>query len=691
MQLSFIAFPLLLTNAKCFSQGQIQSAFREVRFKALAQAARQPHRVSRLRGRAWTLKWYSWHFAEFQLGDDGGLQTQASNMALAFAGKRVAQTRGPALLRPFKAPTSLAGNQLNQGRLFTQNHPLLLLTRTSSPRPQLPYLSQPSRPATHPRGPAFQRQIARLLTTENRSYVKEQVWLATKWSAVGWTMVFMLAMAYYGWQQELIERDHPSPDEWSYFTRTAFRHAQARLNPDFDGTGVTDWAANGSEFRVCLARLENLNKDGARLVPVILSEEDILGVNPTTYDISAKSYAWKSGYFQVVMGCARAAEFLDDMVADKTRRVVFPKDVVIGPSNPDPRPTPPGAVTAPLEENCTRPYAPPETFYMKVLTGAGFTTTQRLEAALAYANWLEFKGLQSTAEETYRWAIDIAASAIPGSETLIDSTSAIINVNPTSTNSVIIPALPTPNLLRATTALATHHARTGNIQSALPIYLSVLRARRSAPQESSAITQSALTNKAAAFNSHAGTDYGAAWGLLRSIIRSSEYPIVPDFGDDAFLRSPETDKDCAEAELMVYIGEILFATQGKGGSEEGLGWTKQAVAIAEAGAADAALTQDGRQVCKSCLDTAVTNWGAMVRKLLREEKAREANSILPSPSKGWSSWFGGGDKDGEKEVAGSKWEEELVKIEVMRERLIREGVSERLAASKGAPSGVWMG
>lgn len=490
-------------------------------------------------------------------------------------------------------------------------------------------------------------------------------------------MLFLLAMAYNGWQQELVERDHPSPQEWSYFTRTAFRQGHMRLNPEFDGSGVTDWAAVGSEFRHALERLEKLSGDGKGLIPVGAESPDeepllILGVGHAGFDISAKSYPWRQGYFEVVMACARAAEFLDDMVRDKTRKLVFPKDVVIGPSNPDPRPVPPGSATAPLEENCDRPYAPPETFYMKILTGAGFSTKQRVDAALAYANWLEFRGLQESAEETHRWAIDIAAGALPDPSSAIDPQSGIIKVHEA--------APPSDNLLRAATSLATHHALTGNVTNALPIYLSVLRARRAAPVDPAA----AFDSPSVSHNRHSDTDYGRVMSMLGSIIRSSEYPPEGPSGDDPFLRPSLDQPDCTEAELMVYIGEILFATSSSH-PDEGLGWTKQAVEMAERGFRDQNLPLEQRKSCKACLETGVTNWALMVRKLLKDEANK---SSLPTKS-GWTSWLGGSDKVDITQT--SKWAQEAKNVEELRMKLIKEGISEKLASAKGAPGSVWIG
>ncbi|KAG9705294.1 hypothetical protein KCU73_g17917, partial [Aureobasidium melanogenum] len=102
-------------------------------------------------------------------------------------------SRPPSLLRPLRLKRLPNQSSL---RLFTQNHPLLLITRTSSPRPQLPYLSQPSRNAF------ASKQTARFLTTENKNYVKEQVWLAAKWSAIGWSFFFLGVVALYGINQE---------------------------------------------------------------------------------------------------------------------------------------------------------------------------------------------------------------------------------------------------------------------------------------------------------------------------------------------------------------------------------------------------------------------------------------------------------------------------------------------------------
>ncbi|KAK4936639.1 hypothetical protein LTR66_015309, partial [Elasticomyces elasticus] len=422
--------------------------------------------------------------------------------------RRLLPAQIPPLLRPLRPPAT--SRQPDRPRPFTQNTPLLLVTPHPL-RPQLPYLCQPSRrlPIAGPSS-----QFARLVSTETRRYVREQVWLAIKYTGLAWTMAILLAMSYYGLQQELLEREHPSPSEWRYWTRRDFRAGRARQDPNFEGTGIVDWAKVGTEFRHCLEQLENTVKDGKGLVRVgeevgADGESIIAGIGPASFDVSAKSYPWRQGYFEVVMGCAKAAEFLDDMVRDRTRKLVFPRDMMVGPSNPDPRPTPPNMEHAPLEQNCDRPYAPPEIFYLRILKGKGFSTRQRLEAAEAYANWLEFKGLKESAEEIYRWGVDIACAALPDADSIIDRKSGVLKMDDMSAGS----STASPNLLEAATNLATHYARTGAVSTALPIYLSVLRARRTAP--ALPITFGYDQNEQQGSN----TDYGAFISLISRVFR----------------------------------------------------------------------------------------------------------------------------------------------------------------------------
>ncbi|SMR64336.1 unnamed protein product [Zymoseptoria tritici ST99CH_3D1] len=576
-------------------------------------------------------------------------------------------------LRPLRPPSQL--HLIPKPRLFTQNSQLLLVAN-HPPRPQLPYLSQPAfhRPAPL-NGPS--QQLARLLTTENRKYVKEQVWLATKWTALGWTFLALGAVAYYGILTETEERANPTPAEWNFWTRKYLRAGRFFSDPaHLETIGTINWVDAGSAFRDALARLEDPEREGKGLRSPDGGDILIPGVGRAGDDISEKSWPWRSGYFEVIMGCAKAAEHLDDMVLDTTRNLVFPKDVVLGPSNPDPRPTPPRMQQAPLEENCTAPCPPPETYYLRVLTGRGFTTKQKLDAALAYANWLEYKKLPDSAEEMYIWAVDIAKGALPitaNADDILDSRTHVLKLSSHAESDI------TPNLLHASTALAVHHARNGNLQAALPIFLSVLRARRTAP----------VSPFPAPSTPHEDTKPS----FLTLLTTPPAFPPPPPSGDIPLIRS--TDRPtCEESELMLYIGEILFASAAR---EEGLGWTKQAVTIANADlrSEGTLLTvntdrteAEARKKCKECLQTGLANWGVMLRMLQEETETAGVEK------KGWfGGWFGGGGGGEDAVERAKRLEGEMAEFEALRERVVREGIMESAGRIGGVRStgGVWMG
>ena len=288
------------------------------------------------------------------------------------------QIRRIPFIRPFRPP--------NTPRPFTQN------TLTTRPRPQLPFLSSSSR-----------RPPARFLTTERKQWVSAEIRRAGKYTLVLWTTTFLLLVIAFGVQQEWLERKFPSPHEWSWITRKDFRSARWDEDHDDDGNGIVDWARTGGAYRRLLQRLEDPNIDGAGLQDQDEGGILVAGVGRAGFDISQKPESWRRGYYQILMGAARAAEHLDGWVRDKTRNIAFPSNVVIGPTNPDPRPVPPGAKSAPREENCEPAFEAPETYYLRILTTRGFTDKQRVDAALAYAAWLDFKKTPKTALEMYKW------------------------------------------------------------------------------------------------------------------------------------------------------------------------------------------------------------------------------------------------------------------------------------------------
>ena len=136
--------------------------------------------------------------------------------------RRLPHTRIPHL-RPLRPPSSAP-----RPRAFTQSRPDHLLNRSS--RPQLPYLSQPS-PFRTSQGTLLgpNPHLARLLSTESRTYVREQVYLAAKWTGIIWTFLVLGGIAYVGIQIEMDERRQPTPDEWSFSTRWHLRVVRAHL------------------------------------------------------------------------------------------------------------------------------------------------------------------------------------------------------------------------------------------------------------------------------------------------------------------------------------------------------------------------------------------------------------------------------------------------------------------------------
>ena len=519
-------------------------------------------------------------------------------------------------LRPFRPP--------NTPRLFTQN------TLTPRLRPQLPFLSSPSR-----------RPIVRFLTTERKQWIKEEVWKAGKYTLVLWTGTFLVVVMAFGVHQEYLDRKFPSPHEWSWVTRRDFRTTRWGED-DEDGDVSINWAQTGHSYRLLLKRLEDPNIDGAGLQDQDEGGILVTGIGKTGFDISKKPESWRRGYYEVLMGAARAAEHVDGWVRDKTRNIAFPPNVVIGPSNPNPRPVRPGQGSAPREEDCERLFEPPETYYVRILTTQGFTEKQRVDAALAYATWLDFKGTPNTAFEMYKWALDIATSSSTSPKPINDKTTFVLNTDA---------GLPSANVLAATTALAVHHAVNSNLNLALPIFLSILRARKSLPDAPTTM-RSTLTP-----DEESGSLWKTAMSLVRSAIIAPPYPPPPDDGTTPPQRTPK--ERCEEAGVMTYVGEILYASkQSKTSREDGLAWTREAVDIAEEELRRKGIDKEGKETCKQCLEVGLGNWMTMVAKLAREEKESKIGK-----SSGWLG-FGG---ETQQDVKG-RWESEE---QVIQERMRR--------------------
>jgi hypothetical protein len=433
--------------------------------------------------------------------------------------------------------------------------------------------------------------------------------------------------------------------------------------PSANPSGLPDWPDAGMAYAKVCSRLEDPNIDGEGIQKQLQGEGiSVEGVGEVGFDVSMKSEPWRRGYWETLMGMATAAENLDGYVYDTKGKHVFRAEYMIGQSNPNPTPTPKWMFEAPLEENCVPASGPPEKFYIKILTTKGFTNRQRLKAALAYAEWLDFKNMPDTAEEVYRWGLDIATSSLEHPEAVIDRATGVLRPHAPSA---------TENVLAAATALGTHFAQHARPEAALPIFLSVLRARRAAPLEndSSATQPRRLLPQ---------TDIGAFFGYINAFVgflSKVDYPPEPPSGDTPIVRT--VVEDCEEAKLMTYIGEILFATS-KNQQDVGLRWTKDAVEIADARVKELdSNKKEELMECAECLEVGVGNWRTMVDQLIEEAEERSGTGRARG-------WFGLGSSSGALDIESLKEEEEEVsKWEV---RLKTDNVKEMLL---DRPSPLW--
>lgn len=552
-------------------------------------------------------------------------------------------------------PPNLSG-QLPGPRPFTQNSQLLLVSKTS-PRPELPYLYTHSRFPQTPSSTPYQNQLSRYLTTERKQHLKQETKQFLKYLFYVHVGIVSLGLLVALVSIEVYERKYQTPPEWTFKSRNIYRAARKIEEPDYSSSGVVEWPDIDNNYASLLSRLEDSDVDGKDLhlprndqARVWVFGLKKLGFTRKGLDVSVKSEEWRRGYYASLMGAARASEHLDEWVFDRSRGMSCPKEYVIGPSNPRPKPVPYGAASPPLEENCDPAAEPPQTFYVKILTSTGFTSGQRLDAALAYGDYLDWKGLHESAEEMYDWGLDIAMGALPmGANNAVDLPTGIINSNATYVSN---------NLLKATNALAVHHAQTGDLSTALPIFLSALRARKQLslphvpdpPNEELSRVQKVLSF--------------AKWVLV-----SPSYPPPPPTGDEVPVRSAQAV--CEESAIMAHVGEILFASSqddtlfplAKGSEtlqkqQTGLSWTRDAVDISESTLSSMSLDNlGGRQTCAECLRSGMDNWSTMVRKVLKDQQ--EATPTKEKQVGGRRSWFWGGQNH---EAAGQdedRWEREL--------------------------------
>ncbi|KAF9879599.1 hypothetical protein CkaCkLH20_03142 [Colletotrichum karsti] len=510
-------------------------------------------------------------------------------------------------------------------RPFTSNTAALTSSRRG--RPQLPFLAIPI--TTRPR--------ARYFTTEKKQWLKFESRLFLRYNVSIWGGALCILAIVFLLNQERLEKEFPTPHEWSVITRMRIRGAKvAAAHPQ---QRQVDWIEVIVSCIEALKRLEDPAVDGAGIRELLDEPLSVEGVGAAGKDVSAKSENWRRGYYEVLMLTAQAAEQLDGWVRDTTRDMVFPPEMVIGPSNPRPKPIPPGSEKAPMEENCVVAYEPADNIYLRVLMTKGFTNRQKMDAALAYASFLDFKKMSDAADKMYEWALSLATETAPAS--LVDARTYTINDKTT---------LPSENVLHVLTAIAAHKARTGDVTAALPIFISVLRARRSLPstplpgQERPQEVPKTLWQR--------------AWDLASA----PKYPPPPDDGSRPPWRHPK--ELCEEAGLNLYIGEILYSSKdGKANREEGLAWTRDAVDLAEEQLrklGTAGGDKEARQTCRECLGAGLDNWKAMVARLAKEEEEKKKAGPKKSAFGFWT----------ETQTVDGRWaaEEEVVKERIRRTR-----------------------
>lgn len=510
-------------------------------------------------------------------------------------------------LRPFRRLKDIPPDP---PRYFSSVSPLLLVA-APLPRPQLPFLHPLKR---LPLNASLGARVNRLMTTEAKARWRARIRYGIKLNLFFWPASVLYAIYCAGAHHEYLERKYPTPPDWSLWTRWYFRWAKGcEFEPkDRGDTLLVDWGKVGDKYKTVLERLEDPGIDGQDLLEAAGGTIWVDGIGRTGYDLTNKSEPWRRGYHQTLMNLAGAAEKLDGWVRDTTTNICFPANAVIGPSNPRPVPQPHGRPEAPREENCVPAFESPEVYYMKILTSSGFTTKQKLDAALSYADWLDFKGLTDTSRTMYDWAFDLAIPGLPlGRDDVVNKKTGLLHP---SKEEII-----SDNLLRASTALAVHFASKGDPAAALPIFLSVLRVRKNLPP---------------------GKDTPSPWPkepLLQilenfmSLFSPPPYPPAPPTGNEPARRN--LNEICEEAGIMAYVGEVLYSSSYQ---SKGLSWTRDSVDAVE----EAMWTMmeqnimEGYDRCEECLETGLTNWRSMIKDMRRLAERKE---IEPATKE--SSWF----------------------------------------------------
>ena len=499
-------------------------------------------------------------------------------------------------------------------------------------RPTVPFLSPSSSSSS---GTTIQAPVRNYASERTKQWLSYQGKLLVRYALISWAGGVCILVIYFFYLEEKHERQYPTPHEWAWRDRKMFRDAHVATDPQ---NGFISWSMAYQLGRNLCMSFEDVNKTGNE-IPRLHDHEDPNDEVPWEFiphDISAKSEEWRRGYFDIMMYTARAAGRVDGWLKDttgKTSNQVWPPEFVIGPSNPRPRPIPPGSPPAPREEDCEVAFPPADRYYLKILATKGLEPRQKMEAALDYANFIETKRRPESSDALYNLAL---AEATQG----MDQTK--LPYNPKTLVLKDTGPPPSQNILEAITAIANHKARTGDTAAALPIYLSLLKVRRSLPDTPPRTPPKPKPRL-------------PLYRRALNMIAEPDYPPPPPDGTQPPWRSPE--ERCKEASLRLNIGEILYTSSSK---EDGVAWTRDGVDLAEEELRELSSQSEGpstaKDRCRECLKTGLDNWSVMVARLAREEQLRREES-KPSAFSFWSTTSSSEDANGRWAAEGAVVEE----------------------------------
>lgn len=487
---------------------------------------------------------------------------------------------------------------------------------SSRSRPTLSFLSTPSSAVAKRAAP-----VRTYVSERTKKWLRHEARLLVRYAAISWVGLFCVFVIVYFVNEERLERAFPTPHEWDWRHRKQLRDAHKWTDPE--QRPVINWAKSFELARNLCLLFEDVQKEGGKIPRLSEREEPDAEVSWEfiPHDISGMSEEWRRGYFETMMLTAKGAEYLDGWMRDVHRNCVCAAEYVIGPSNPRPKPIPPGAPKAPREEDCQLAFPPADRYYVKILATQGLSPRQRMEAAFEYANFIEWKKRPEDAKALYNLALAEATTGLDTSNLPYDTRTFVLKEG----------AAPLSlNVFDAITAIANYKARTGDVNSALPIYISLLKARRSLPD----------SPPKGYYLSQRPQRKEPFYRQAINIFYPPDYPAPPPDGTRTPWRNAE--ERCQEASLNLYIGEILYATNSR---DDGLAWTRDGVDSAEEQLRALPQNPDAttravkavQQTCRECLKTGLENWSVMVARLAKEEKAKREKAAVPSSIPFWSS------------------------------------------------------